>query len=93
MTIGETVGHVGAPPTPTEEKATAKPRGAIALIDRYFGVSAQGSTLSREAVAGLTTFLAMAYILFVNPQVLGDAGMDLNAVFVATASRPRSAPW
>ncbi len=73
------------PPTPTEEKATAKPRGAIALIDRYFGVSEQGSTFSREAVAGLTTFLAMAYILFVNPQVLGDAGMDLNAVFVATA--------
>lgn len=73
------------PPTSTEEKAVTQPRGAAALIDRYFRVSAEGSTLSREAVAGITTFLAMAYILFVNPQVLGDAGMDLNAVFVATA--------
>jgi AGZA family xanthine/uracil permease-like MFS transporter len=36
-------------------------------------------------IAGLTTFLSMAYILFVNPMILGDAGMDTGAVFVATA--------
>ena len=41
--------------------------------------------LRREGLAGLTTFLAMAYILFVNPQILGDAGVPEDAVFVATA--------
>ena len=42
-------------------------------LDRYFGVSAAGTTFSREARAGLVTFLTMSYILFVNPQVLGAA--------------------
>lgn len=53
-------------------------------LDRYFRLSAHGTTVRRELLAGLTTFLAMAYILFVNPQILGAAGMDTNAVFVAT---------
>ena len=43
------------------------------MIDRYFGVSAAGSTVGRELRAGLTTFLTMSYVLFVNPQVLGSA--------------------
>jgi len=73
------------PATAAEETTTTKPRGVVGLLDRYFGITALGSTLNRELVAGVTTFLAMAYILFVNPQVLGDAGMDVNAVFVATA--------
>ncbi|GAA5512874.1 adenine permease AdeP [Deinococcus carri] len=42
-------------------------------LDRFFGLSAQGSTVSREIRAGITTFLTMSYILFVNPQVLGTA--------------------
>ncbi len=42
-------------------------------LDRFFGLSASGSTVSRELRAGLTTFLTMSYILFVNPQVLGNA--------------------
>lgn len=42
-------------------------------VDRYFGVSAAGSTFPREARAGLVTFLTMSYILFVNPEVLGAA--------------------
>jgi adenine/guanine/hypoxanthine permease len=43
------------------------------MIDRYFGISAAGSTISREMRAGLTTFLTMSYVLFVNPLVLGNA--------------------
>ncbi|MFC0560715.1 NCS2 family permease [Halalkalibacter alkalisediminis] len=54
-------------------------------MDRYFGFKEHGTTYRRESVAGLTTFLSMAYILFVNPMILADAGMDLGAVFTATA--------
>jgi AGZA family xanthine/uracil permease-like MFS transporter len=53
-------------------------------MDRFFGISAQGSTVRIEMVAGVTTFLTMAYIMFLNPVILGDAGMDKGAVFVAT---------
>ncbi|AEF42687.1 NCS2 family permease [Hoyosella subflava] len=53
--------------------------------DRFFHITEQGTTFRTEVVAGTTTFLAMAYILFVNPQILGSAGMDVPAVFVATA--------
>ena len=54
------------------------------ILDRLFGLSASGSNLRTEFVAGLTTFLTMVYIVFVNPQILGNAGMDKGAVFVAT---------
>jgi AGZA family xanthine/uracil permease-like MFS transporter len=54
------------------------------ILDRLFGLSKSGSTLRTEFVAGLTTFLTMVYIVFVNPQILGSAGMDKGAVFVAT---------
>jgi len=53
-------------------------------MDRFFGITAQGSTVRREVVAGVTTFLTMAYIMFLNPLILADAGMDKGAVFVAT---------
>ena len=43
-----------------------------------------GTTVRREIVAGLTTFLTLAYIMFVNPKILAAAGMDQGAVFVAT---------
>ncbi|GGH83118.1 AGZA family xanthine/uracil permease-like MFS transporter [Pullulanibacillus pueri] len=54
-------------------------------IARYFRFSELNTSFSQETVAGLTTFLAMAYILFVNPVVLGDAKMDQGAVYTATA--------
>ena len=54
------------------------------MFERYFGLGEHGTTLRTEVVAGLTTFLTMAYIMFVNPAILGDAGMDKGAVFVAT---------
>jgi AGZA family xanthine/uracil permease-like MFS transporter len=53
-------------------------------IKRYFGFEAAGTNLRTEVLAGLTTFLTMAYIIFVNPAILGDAGMPKDAVFVAT---------
>lgn len=51
----------------------------------YFEVEQLGTTVRRELLAGFTTFISMAYILFVNPSVLGAAGMDKGAVFTATA--------
>jgi AGZA family xanthine/uracil permease-like MFS transporter len=53
-------------------------------LNRFFKVTQQGSTIKTEIIAGLTTFLTMAYIVVVNPIILADAGMNLQAVFVAT---------
>lgn len=52
-------------------------------IDQYFQISERGSTQRREIVAGITTFLAMVYSVFVVPGMLGQAGFDVGAVFVA----------
>jgi adenine/guanine/hypoxanthine permease len=51
---------------------------------RRFGIAAAGSTPRTELMAGLTTFLTMSYIVFVNPDILASTGMDRGAVFVAT---------
>ncbi len=53
------------------------------VIDRYFDISSRGSTRRTEIVAGITTFLAMVYSVFVVPGMLGKAGFDTSAVFVA----------
>ena len=53
------------------------------VLDRYFDISSRGSTQRREIVAGVTTFLAMVYSVFVVPGMLGRAGFDTSAVFVA----------
>src|SRR5262249_16883442 len=58
-------------------------RGKL-MLERYFGLAERGRPVRTEILAGLTTFLTMAYIIFVNPLILKDAGMDQNAVFVAT---------
>jgi AGZA family xanthine/uracil permease-like MFS transporter len=55
-----------------------------AFLERQFGLSANDTTIRTEIMAGVTTFLTMAYIIFVNPSILSKAGMDQNAVFVAT---------
>lgn len=52
--------------------------------ERMFKLQEHGTTVRTELMAGLTTFLTMAYIIFVNPSILGDAGMPKDAVFVAT---------
>ena len=55
------------------------------MIERLFHVRAAGSTLGREVLGGLTTFLTLAYILAVNPFFLKEAGMPLEGAIVATA--------
>ena len=54
------------------------------MLERYFRLSAHGSNVQTEVMAGITTFLTMAYIIFVNPDILSAAGMPKDAVFVAT---------
>lgn len=54
------------------------------MLNRFFGLDAHGTTVRTEILAGITTFLTMAYIILVNPLILSDAGMDKGAVFVAT---------
>ncbi|MGI1998628.1 NCS2 family permease [Shewanella frigidimarina] len=54
------------------------------MLEKLFKLKQNNTSLKQEAMAGLTTFLTMAYIIFVNPMMLADAGMDHGAVFVAT---------
>jgi AGZA family xanthine/uracil permease-like MFS transporter len=68
----------------------ASPAGATtaelrrSLLTRYFDLDGHGTTVRTELFAGLTTFLTMAYIVVVNPLILGDAGMPVAGVAVAT---------
>ncbi len=54
-------------------------------MEKYFKLKEHNTTVKTEIIAGITTFMTMAYILIVNPQILGEAGMDTGAVFTATA--------
>jgi AGZA family xanthine/uracil permease-like MFS transporter len=54
------------------------------LIERYFALSARGTSVRTEIMAGVTTFLAMAYIVVVNPAILSSTGMPIAAVAAAT---------
>lgn len=62
--------------------STAVPSGSF--LDRYFSIQQRGSTVRQEVIAGLTTFLAMVYSVIVVPNMLGQAGFDPGAVFIAT---------
>ena len=53
------------------------------FLDRYFEISSRGSSQRQEIIAGVTTFLAMVYSVFVVPGMFGKAGFDTSAVFVA----------
>jgi AGZA family xanthine/uracil permease-like MFS transporter len=57
----------------------------MSFFGKYFGVAESGSTVYRELVAGVVTFLSMSYILFANPAILSETGMDKSALFTATA--------
>ena len=59
-------------------------RSIAGFLDRRFGLTENGTTVRIEFVAGMTTFLTMVYIVFVNPEILSNTGMDRGAVFVAT---------
>lgn len=54
-------------------------------MEKFFKLKERGTTVSKEVIGGVTTFLAMAYILAVNPGILSSSGMAFNAVFTATA--------
>ena len=56
----------------------------MSIVEKLFRLKEAGSDVRTEVVAGVTTFLTMAYIIFVNPAILGDAGLPKEAVFVAT---------
>lgn len=57
---------------------------SISMLEKHFQLKAHHTTVKTEILAGITTFLTMVYIIFVNPNMLASAGMDKNAVFVAT---------
>jgi len=54
------------------------------MLDKLFQLKAHGTNVRTEIIAGVTTFLTMAYIIFVNPVIMADAGIDPGAAFVAT---------
>ena len=55
------------------------------MLEKLFKLKSHKTTVKTEVMAGITTFMTMAYILAVNPSILGDAGMDTTAVLLATA--------
>lgn len=54
------------------------------MLDRIFKLKENNTKISTELIAGLTTFMAMSYIIFINPAILSDAGMEYSAVYMAT---------
>lgn len=53
-------------------------------MEKFFHLKENGTTVSTEILAGITTFFAMAYIIVVNPQILSSTGMSWGGVFLAT---------
>ncbi|MWK59771.1 NCS2 family permease [Pseudomonas otitidis] len=67
-----------------EQNLYAESPPAQGLLDRIFKLTQHRTTVKTELAAGLTTFITMAYIIFVNPNIMADAGIDHGAAFVAT---------
>ena len=55
------------------------------MLEKLFHLKEKNTNVKTEVIAGLTTFMTMAYILAVNPSILGVSGMDTGAIFTATA--------
>jgi AGZA family xanthine/uracil permease-like MFS transporter len=53
-------------------------------MEKFFKLKENGTTVRTEVIAGITTFFTMAYIIFVNPNILGTTGMDTTSVMIAT---------
>jgi len=53
----------------------------MSFLDKYFKITERNSNVKTEIIAGVTTFMTMAYIIIVNPGILSAAGMDFKAVF------------
>ncbi len=54
------------------------------MLEKYFSIDLHKTTFQKEVLAGITTFITMAYIIFVNPQMMAQSGMDHGAIFVGT---------
>ena len=54
------------------------------MLENFFKLKENNSSIRKELIAGFTTFITMAYIIFVNPQMMSSAGMDQGASFVGT---------
>ena len=54
------------------------------ILEKTFKLKSNNTTFQRELLAGFTTFITMAYIIFVNPQMMASSGMDYGASFVGT---------
>lgn len=65
-------------------KSTVKPGSFSAFLDSYFQITERKSTIKTELMAGLTTFMTMAYIIILNPIILSAAGLDFKLVFIGT---------
>src|SRR5690606_3898441 len=70
--------------TKQEQHALAVQPQNPGLLDRFFKLSEHRTSVKTELLAGLTTFVTMAYIIFVNPNIMAEAGIDHGAAFVAT---------
>ncbi|HTW64249.1 MAG TPA: NCS2 family permease [Bryobacteraceae bacterium] len=68
----------------SSEPGASPPRRIVARLEHYFEFKKLDTTWKTELLAGFTTFITMAYIVFVNPSILHDAGMPVPAVFAAT---------
>lgn len=68
----------------TAGATAALPPQGQGFLEGLFNLRANGTTVRTEILAGITTFMTMAYIIIVNPSILGNAGMDVGAVMVAT---------
>ena len=53
-------------------------------LEKFFSTELNNTTIQKEILAGITTFITMAYIIFVNPQMMAQSGMDHGAIFVGT---------
>src|SRR5258708_40344573 len=68
----------------------ASPGGS--MLETYFGLRENGTTVRTEILAGFTTFLTMAYIMFVNPSILAEAGIEPGAGLVPPPNPPGPRP-
>ncbi|MGN1103590.1 MAG: solute carrier family 23 protein, partial [Candidatus Coproplasma sp.] len=86
--VPETVQVSEAASEPAAEAVKTSPyKGLWAKIDNYFGISKSGSKYKTEIIAGLTTFMAMVYILMVNAGMFSESwmGISYGAAYIATA--------
>jgi len=73
-----------AAPEAAHDSARVAGAQPVSTLDRYFGITALGSTFRTEVIAGITTFLAAMYIIVVNPAILSKTGMAFPAALTAT---------